>query len=153
LIFRKTTLSAATLACLVSACGGIHHRIKPNMGFRHALQLTRGIRTVTELTAAFGAPNDIATFNPGHRNDPFVTNRFPREMWPRVEIFIPPTLIDTLPIGTKMILNQFTTGLYMSTGALIAYADDKGRIVGWSYSVSLSGESGNRAYLEDLPER
>lgn len=149
----RAGLAAVTLACLISACGVTHHRLKPSMGFRHALELIKSIRTESQLNAAFGPPNYVETFNPGHRDDALPTNSFPREKWPSVEIFIPPTLIDTLPVGTKMSINQFTTGLYMSTGALIAYVDDQGRILGWSYSTSLNGKNGDLAYLEDLPRR
>ena len=65
---------------------------------------------------------------------------------------MPPTLYDTLPTRTTLISNRFNTGLFMVSGALVGYADERGNILGWSYSVSLSGKYGDQAYLEDLPQ-
>jgi hypothetical protein len=90
------------------------------MGFRHALELIRNIKTEAEVNAAFGPPNYVETFNPGHPNDPLPLNSLPRDLWSSSEVFIPPTLIESLSIGTKMIMNEFATGVFGVTGALTA---------------------------------
>lgn len=121
------------------------------MSFRDALELTKRIKTEPELIAKFGPPNYVATFDPGHAGDALPLNELPRDSWSGSEVFIPPTLIDNLPVGTKMVMNQFNTGSYfMVTGALVAYVDARGHVLGWSYSISLRGKYGDLAYLEDL---
>ena len=53
----------------------------------------------------------------------------------------PPDLLDTLPIGTLLILYGFQYGsaLNPTGGTLLVCIDATDRIVGWMYSKSLSG--------------
>jgi len=134
-----------------SACTSVDHRVKPRMSFRHALTLIGSIHTEKELIAALGPPTDMLVFNPHDANDP-TFNDAPIADWIATNVFLPPTLYDTLPARTTLISNRFATGPFMVTGVLVGYADEHGNILGWSYSVSLSGKFGDQAYLEDLPQ-
>lgn len=120
------------------------------MGFRRALSLTASIHTERELISAFGPPSGTTVFNNPHDpNDPSFNGS--QSAWITDNVFLPPTLPSTLPTKTTLIANRFNTGLFMVSGTLIGYADAHGQILGSSYSVSLSGEYCNQAYLEDLP--
>ena len=132
-------------------CTSVDHRVKPRMSFRHALTLIGSIHTQKELISAFGPPTGMVVFNPHDPNDPSF-NHAPIADWIATNVFLPPSLYDTLPIRTTLISNRFNTGLFMVSGALVGYADERGNILGWSYSVSLSGKYGDQAYLEDLPQ-
>lgn len=122
----------------------IKQRIKPRMGFPHALELIKSIQSEAELNATFGPPNSIGKFTP----DGGAGLTFSPPSWSDSEIFIPSTLIHDLLAGTKMIVNKFNTAFYDgASGDLIAYVDNRGRILGWSYSASLD----KYHYLEDLP--
>jgi hypothetical protein len=76
-----------------------------------------------------------------------------REYWHEVKVFIPPTLIDTLPVGTRMVVNIFQEWGYLAAGgALIAYVDARGQILGWSYAVAFTDKRiAKGAALRDLP--
>lgn len=134
---------AVTLAGVVSNYRTTKDRVKPKMGIRHALELTKTVITENELDAICGPPNFIGTFNPGHGDE------LPRDGWSRTEIFIPATLIYALPASTKMVIDRFNTAFFDgASGSLVAYVDNQGKILGWSYSVSLDDKY---HYLEDLP--
>lgn len=121
------------------------------MSFRRALTLIGSIHTQKQLISVFGPPSDMEVFNPHDANDPSF-NHYPIALWIATNIFLPPQLFDTLPTRTTLISNRFNTGLFMVSGSLVGYADERGDILGWSYSVSLSGQYGDLAYLEDLPQ-
>ena len=136
-------IRAVTRAGVVSNYRTTKDRVKPKMGSRHALELTKTVTTENELDAIYGPPNYIGKFNPDQGDERL------RDSWPRTEIFIPATLIDALPAGTKMVINRFNTASYLgANGVLVAYIDTQGEILGWSYSVSLDDDY---HYLEDLP--
>jgi hypothetical protein len=82
-------------------------RRKPIIPFRKAQEMLPSIHTEEELHARFGPPHSVMVFDPGHPKEPVGINRTPRERWRDVEVFIPPTLIDTLPVGTRMVVNEF----------------------------------------------
>ena len=110
------------------------------------------IHTEAELNARFGPPHGVDVFDPGHAK--IGLNQTPRERWRDVEVFIPATLIDTLPVGTRMVENEFLNNAEYPAihGHLIAYIDEKGNVLGWSYSVAFTDKwMGMGAVLEDLP--
>jgi hypothetical protein len=119
------------------------------MGFRKALALLPSIRTEGELTARFGATNNVHYFRPGSPTDVDYMNKHSREQLRGMQVFLPPTLVDTLPSGTRMLVNMFSMRLDGAGGALVAYVDEHGNILGWSYSKGLTGRIGDNASLED----
>lgn len=150
-ISRRGLLGVIMTLAISSGCTSVDHRVKPRMGFRHALTLIGSIHTQKELISAFGPPSGIVVFNPHDVSDP-AFNHAPIADWTTTNVFLPPTLYDTLPTRTTMIFNRFDTGAFRVSGVLVGYADEHGNILGWSYSISLSGKFGDQAYLEDLPQ-
>jgi hypothetical protein len=148
---------AALLGSLLIGCADStppQPRRKPKIPFGQALQMLPSIHTEGELNARFGPPHSVMVFDPGHPEQPAGINRTPRERWRDIEVFIPPTLIDTLPVGTRMVVNEFSNNAEYPVigGHLIAYIDGKGNVLGWSYSVAFTDKwMGKGAVLEDLP--
>lgn len=150
-ISRRGLLGVIVTLVAPAACTSVDRRVKPKMSFRHALSLIGSIHSESELISALGPPSDLEVFNPHDANDPSF-NHYPISMWVANNVFLPPTLPDTLPTRTTLIANRFETGLFMVSGGLVGYADEHGKILGWSYSVSLSGKYGDLAYLADVPQ-
>lgn len=74
-----------------------------------------------------------------------------RDKWRNYSIFVPESLVDSLPLGTRIIMNRFATGGYNpTTGELNAYVDDHGKVLGWSYSKEFDSRIGDMVYLEDV---
>jgi hypothetical protein len=151
------TVGALMLARLLTGCADSTPstpRRKPKIPFRKAQEMLPSIHTEEELNARFGPPHSVDVFDPGHPNEPVGLNRTPRERWRDLEVFIPPKLLDTLPVGTRMVENEFYNKVESPgiRGHLIAYIDEKGKVLGWSYSVAFTDKwMGMGAVLEDLP--
>jgi hypothetical protein len=90
----------------------------------------------------------------GHVEQPVGINQTPRERWRDIEVFIPPALLDTLRVGTRMVVNEFLNNAEYPAipGHLIAYIGGSGNVLGWSDSVQFTDKwMGGGAVLEDLP--
>jgi hypothetical protein len=154
LISRRVWLVAGSgiLSGLLAGYASAKTRKKPRIPFLRALALLPSIHTESELNAQFGPPHSVEIFDPG---PPTAANseNMPREHWHEVKVFIPPTLIDTLPVGTRMVINIFQEWGYLAAGgALIAYVDARGQLLGWSYSVAFTDKRiAKGAALRDLP--
>jgi hypothetical protein len=127
---------------------------EPKIPFGKAQEMLPSIHTVAELNARFGPAHGMEVFDPGDPQHSTGLNRTPRERWRDVQVFIPPTLIDTLPLGTRMIVNRFMNRAEYPavSGTLIAYVDEQGNILGWSYSRAFTDKWLRKgAVLEALP--
>ena len=151
MISRRLWIVASLVGAALSACAvsGRGSRTKPRMGFRKALALLPSIRTEADLTAILGATNNVHYFRPGTPTDVDYMNSHSRDSLRAMQVFLPPTLVDTLPTGTRMLVNMFSTRSDGAGGALVAYVDEHGDILGWSYSKGLTGRIGDNASLED----
>lgn len=122
------------LSSLLTACAwsGSNHWKLPDV-----LEILKTTKTERELISRIGPPHLETTFNPGSRNDPYPANVVSRETLKKSTSFDPPSLVDTLPVGTKILVYGFAYPPSSVGGAVSAYIDDQGNILGWSYSKSL----------------
>lgn len=68
-------------------------------------------------------------------------NWLSRDQLREERIFSPPQLLDSLTLETRMLVYGFAYPPSAVSGALTVYINDKGNILGWSYSRSLRKES------------
>lgn len=101
------------------------------------LDILKEVKTEQQLVSRIGPPHLETTFNPGSPYDSYGGNRLSKDSWRRIKYFYPDSLLDTLPIGTRSLIYDFSYPPSAVGGALAAYIDDQGNIVGWSYSKSL----------------
>ncbi|MEJ0059329.1 MAG: hypothetical protein WDM79_07085 [Terricaulis sp.] len=94
------------------------------------------LTTQSAVVAAFG-PEDFAFhFLQQGPGDP-ISNGYPRENWRAYVHATPENLINTLPVGTKIIAYGFTSieALNPWRIPLFIYVADDGSVLGWSYEA------------------
>ena len=107
------------------------------------------LSTEAQVIAQICAPEKVNYFNPGHFSNDYPLNRRKREGWTEDQVFVPPTLINSLPAGTKFLSYSFSYRPSRTGGEVLVYVGDQGRVLGWSYSKTLEGLE-NKAVLNEL---
>ena len=144
---RRKWLGMAMLGVLLSSC--MTSSAKPKLLLSEVLAMLPTLSTEAQVVAQIRAPEEVNHFNPGHVSDGYPLNRRKREAWTEDQIFVPPTLIANLPLGTKFLSYSFSYHPSRTGGEALVYVDDHGRVLGWSYSKTLSGLE-NKAVLKEL---
>lgn len=121
---------------------------KPKRTFAHIVKLMPALSTEEQVISQIRAPDGTYAFNPGNLDDPYAANWAKREDWPKEQVFRPSSLINNLPVGTKMLVYSFSYHPARTGGNLIVYIGKRGEVLGWSYSKSLVGLE-NDAVLRD----
>src|SRR5258708_19517952 len=100
------------LGGLFSACADTKTALsnRKRISLAGALLEVQASRTETEVIERLGPPNSTGNFDPGNKADPNIVNRFPRKEWADLYVFVPPTLIETLPSRTKILFYFFDYG-------------------------------------------
>ena len=131
------------LSALFSGCVPARNdpSARVSRSLHEALSIAQTTQTEAELHEKLGSPDAVGIFNPGDKTDPDFINRLTRAQRNKLLLAFPPTLIDTLPAGTKMSVYFFSYGsaLNPTVGALEVGIDGGGRIFGFCYSRSLIG--------------
>ena len=146
--------AAAVVALMLAACSETKPRSRPFLTIRGALDILPSIRNEGELVAKFGPPHEVDIFDPSRRTpSSWIINWIPRERWSISEIFVPPTLAETLPVSTKLLIYYFENrNLYPATGGGLVVYVDEARILGWSFDVAFASKTiANGAVLKDYP--
>lgn len=107
--------------------------------FGDTLKVMERVTTEQELLDAIGPPHSNVRFYPGSARGPGLLNRPSREFLKRTEVYVPASLIDELPLGTRVLVYHFHYGAALTGGGLDVYVDEEGKIFGYCYSKSLVG--------------
>jgi hypothetical protein len=105
------------------------------------LTLMPSIATGQEVIDKFGPPSATETFNHDDRGNKYFPNRYPIDLRKDAEIATPPDLIDTLAIGTELLLYRFEYGstINPSKDILTICIDKSGEVMGWMYDRGVVG--------------
>jgi hypothetical protein len=122
---------------------------KPKLTLKSVLGLLPSAGTEADVIGKIREPNAIRRFNPGDTEDAYALNTIGRKGWADMLIFEPPALLDSLPLGTKMLVYTFGYHPQRLAGVLLVFVDAKGQILGWSYSRELD-KLKDFAVLDDL---
>jgi hypothetical protein len=101
------------------------------------LKVLETTKTEAQLIAQIGPPHGVAPFSPGSTDDAYPLNRLPKDDWQALLISSPVGLLDTVPLGTRMLIYSFSYTPSLTGGGLLVFVSSTGEILGWSYSKSI----------------
>lgn len=140
---RRTWLGLAAGGLLTSACASLAS--EPDYTLAQVLRDLPDIPTGARFIDKFGTPQSRSSFDHDNpRSDRFVS-QLSKEEWKRFNLTSPADLIDTLPIGTLMLLYRFAYGSWSipTVGMLAVCVDESDRVIGWMWETALRGQEGD----------
>lgn len=147
MISRRKWLGSALSLCAISACASEPER--PRMSLAKVLLLLPTLHSGADVIGQIGEPDYRKEFGHDDPSSDYWPNRFSLASWKEGTIASPPTLLDTMPVGTNLLLYRFGhgSGLNPTTDMLFVCIDATDRILGWMYGRQLLGNESKAVFM------